>query len=151
MEEAFGRVNKGIEMMYRKKFLRKYFDQFKLNRVARQKTKVPKVKFAEEFYTRGLMRKCVKYWKVYSFGRSNKDAKKVLKHKVDRVVQLEMKKKDHQIAYLENLIREFEEQYKIELNKKALKRNDHDEVLKKSSTKLAAGAVQLSMSKLNEL
>ena len=126
---ALERIEKGADMMHKQKF------QSKLNRTASSESIVVKREdFAQTFYNKGLFRTVIKHWKLYCFGRTNKDRERVLKHKVDIVIKQELAKKQTQIDFMENLIKEYEEQFKIELNKKALMRNDQDVLLGKTST-----------------
>ena len=75
-------------MMHKKKF------QSKLNRTASSENILLKRDdFAKNFYQKGLFRTVVKHWKLYCFGRTNKDRERVLKHKVDIVIKQELDKK----------------------------------------------------------
>ena len=49
------------------------------------------------------------------------------------------------------MIAQTEELYRIEMNKKALVKNDYDEVAQRTSANFSQEAMKLSMAKLNEL
>ncbi len=55
------------------------------------------------------------------------------------------------IDFLEKLIKQTEEVYKIELNKKALTKNEYDEKATKQTANFTQDALQMSMSTLNDL
>ncbi len=74
-----------------------------------------------------------------------------LKERVDLKIETELKQKTHRIKFLENLIRQLEDQYKIQLQRRALVKNVCDDGLKKGSMKMSSDALRMSMSTLKEL
>ncbi len=61
--------------------------------------------------------------------------------RTDLVVGAELEKREIQIKFLEDLIRQNEELYKIELNKKALIKNDFDDLAKRTSAHFSQEAL----------
>ena len=74
-----------------------------------------------------------------------------IKDTVRRKAQMELELKKKKVEYLDNLIREFEDQYKIELHRRALVKHACDDGLNKGSMKMSADALRMSMSTLRDL
>mmetsp|Transcript_2104 Transcript_2104/g.2384 ORF Transcript_2104/g.2384 Transcript_2104/m.2384 type:complete len:143 (+) Transcript_2104:337-765(+) len=74
-----------------------------------------------------------------------------LKERVDMQIETELSHKMYKVTYLEKLIKEFEEQYKIQLQKRALIKNVCDDGLNKGSLKMSSDALRMSMSTLRDL
>jgi len=130
--DNFGKIGKYTEMLYRKRFLNKYFQAFKDNWMVKKEAKT--------YIKTGVQR--------FDYNYTTIDE---LKHRVDVQIETELEQKLHKVAYLEQLIGEFEDQYKIELQKRALVKNVCDDGLKKGATKMSVDAMRMSMSSLKQL
>ena len=126
------KAEKYSQLWYRKRVMNKCYDVLKNNWMMKKESKT----FIKT--------------KVEKFDYNHTSVKQ-LKERVDQQIETELVQKTHKIAYLEQLIREFEDQYKIEVQKRALVRNACDDEMKKGATKFSGDAMRMSMSTLRDL
>ena len=80
----------------------------------------------DEFYRQGLRRRVLKGLKIFAQMAGNKNYERRLKHKIQIEVDAKVIEKKNQLQFLEDMIREMEEKYRIELRKKAILKNQCD-------------------------
>lgn len=76
--------------------------------------------YCDEFYDQGLKRRGVKGFKLFAQIAGNRLYEKRVKEKVMIEVDAKVIEKKNQLEFLESMIRELEEKYRIELRKKAI-------------------------------
>jgi hypothetical protein len=84
------------------------------------------VDFCDEFYDAGLKRRGVKAFKLFAQVAGNRLFERRVKEKVNIEVDAKVIEKKNQLAFLEQMIKELEEKYRIELRKKAILKNQCD-------------------------
>ena len=102
--ENFQKVERHSHLWYRKRIMQRYFQHFKDNWLAKKEAKTFIPTMVEKFQ--------------YNFVTIDQ-----LKQRVDEQVETELVHKQNKVLYLENLILEMEDQYKISLQKRALVKN----------------------------
>lgn len=78
------------------------------------------LKYCDTFYDAGLKRRGVKAFKLFAQIAGNKLYERRVKEKVTIEVDAKVIEKKNQLEFLEAMIRELEEKYRIELRKKAI-------------------------------
>jgi len=78
------------------------------------------LEYCEVFYQRGLERRGMKGYKLFARIAGNRVYEKKIKEKVTIEVDAKVEEKKNQLQFLEAMIRELEEKYRIELRKKAI-------------------------------
>jgi hypothetical protein len=76
--------------------------------------------FCDTFFDAGLKRRGVKAFKLFAQIAGNKLYERRVKEKVTIEVEAKVIEKKNQLEFLEAMIRELEEKYRIELRKKAI-------------------------------
>ena len=126
------KAEKYSQLWYRKRILHKYYEHFKNNWLAKKEAKTFIKTKVEKF-------------------NYNHTSLEQLKERVDMQIETELEHKKYKLSHLEILIREFEEQYKIQLQKRALIKNVCDDGMQRGSMKMSADALRMSMSTLRDL
>ena len=76
--------------------------------------------YCDDFYDQGLKRRGVKAFKLFAQIAGNRLYERRIKEKVMIEVDAKVIEKKNQLEFLEGMIRELEEKYRIELRKKAI-------------------------------
>jgi hypothetical protein len=76
--------------------------------------------YCDDFFDIGLKRRGVKAFKLFAQVAGNRLFEKRIKEKVVIEVDAKVIEKKNQLEFLEGMIRELEEKYRIELRKKAI-------------------------------
>ena len=84
------------------------------------------VNYCHDFKDQGLKRSGVKAFKLYAQLAGNKNYERRVKEKVTIEVEAKVIEKKNQLQFLESMIKELEEKYRIELRKKAILKNQCD-------------------------
>ena len=126
------KADKFSQIWYKKRVMHKYFQNLKNNWLAKKEAKT----FIKT--------------KVEKFEYNHVTVDQLL-DRVDMQIETELAQKRNKAAYLEELIREFEDQYKIGLQKRALVKNVCDDGLNKGAMKMSSDALRMSMSTLRDL
>lgn len=82
--------------------------------------------YCRDFYNRGLTRRAMKAFKLYANMAGNKNYERRLKEKINIEVNAKVEEKQNQLKFLEAMVRELEEKYRIELRKKAILKSQCD-------------------------
>jgi hypothetical protein len=130
--DNFSKIGKYTEMLYKRRYMSKYFQALKDNWMVKKEAKT--------YIKTGVQR--------FEYNHTTVEE---LTNRVDAQISTELGQKNHKVSYLETLIAEFEDQYKIELQKRALVKNVCDDGLKKGSMKMSNDAMRMSMSTLKDL
>jgi len=83
--------------------------------------------YCADFYDRGLIRRAMKGLKLYANMAGNKNYERRLKEKINIEVNAKVEEKQNQLKFLEAMVRELEEKYRIELRKKAILKSQCDQ------------------------
>lgn len=94
------------------------------SRVKGRQTKMQN--YCDDFYNQGLKRRAMKACKLFAQIAGNKLYEKRIKEKVTIEVDAKVIEKKNQLEFLEAMIRELEEKYRIELRKKAILKSQCD-------------------------
>ena len=97
------------------KFMREWTD----NKIRLRKLE----KFSDDFFEQGLRRRVLKGLKLATGMAGNKIYQKKLRTKYEIEVDGKCNEKKNQMQFIETLIAEMEEKYRIELRKKAILKN----------------------------
>lgn len=76
--------------------------------------------YCDDFFDQGLKRRAMKGFKLFAQIAGNRLYEKRIKEKVVMQVESKVIEKKNQLEFLEGMIRELEEKYRIELRKKAI-------------------------------
>ena len=126
------KADKFSQIWYKKRVMHKYFQNLKNTWLAKKEAKT----FIKT--------------KVEKFEYNHVTVDQLL-DRVDMQIETELDQKRNKAAYLEELIKEFEDQYKIGLQKRALVKNVCDDGLNKGAMKMSSDALRMSMSTLRDL
>lgn len=105
-----------------RRFKRRLFDSIKVYTLAKIKEK-KSAKFCNDFYERGLVMRAMRHMKLFSQVAGNRMYKRRIEEKITIEVKAKVQEKKLQLEFLESMIRELEEKYRIELRKKAILKN----------------------------
>ena len=106
--------------------------------------------FCEQFYTRGLMMRALKHLKLFSQVAGNRMYERRMKEKITIQVKAKVEEKKNQQEFLEAMIKELEEKYRIELRKKAILKNQCDQAYLRGVSAISMEALKMSHSTLND-
>lgn len=108
------------------------------------------LEYCKKFQERYSLRWLFKFFKLYTqFAGANNYEKRV-KNEYELQVDLEVENKKNQLVFLEKMIREMEEKYRIELRKKAVLKSQCDNAYLKGVSGISAEALKMSHSTLND-
>ena len=107
-------------------------------------------KYCDEFYLQGLRRRVLKGIKLFSGMAGNKIYEKKLKGKYELEVEGKINEQKNQVKFLEDLIFEMEEKYRIELRKKAILKNQCDQAYLRGVSSMSMEALKMSNSTLSD-
>lgn len=83
--------------------------------------------FCKAFYERGLVGRSYRHMKLFSQVAGNRMYERRIKEKITIEVKAKVQEKKNQQEFLEAMIKELEEKYRIELRKKAILKNQCDQ------------------------
>lgn len=109
------RVNAWFERR-RKKFILRFLHDYAAPRARERAHTV----FSQKFYQQGLIRSAFKAFKLYAEVAGNKHYQRRLYEKINITIDSKVIEKKNQFEFLEAMVRELEEKYRIELRKKAI-------------------------------
>lgn len=108
------------------------------------------VKFCEDFYERGLIQRAMRHMKLFSQVAGNRMYKRRVEEKITIQVKAKVQEKKLQLEFLESMIRELEEKYRIELRKKAILKNQCDQAYLRGVSAISQEALKMSYSTLDD-
>lgn len=79
-----------------------------------------------DFYIQGHKRRVMKGLKLFAQMAGNKNYERRIQEKIRIEVDAKVEEKKNQLRFLEDMIREMEEKYRIELRKKSILKNQCD-------------------------
>lgn len=82
--------------------------------------------FCQRFYERGLLQRSIRHMKLFAQACGNKMYERRINERITIEVKAQVEQKKNEAKFLEALIKELEEKYKIELRKKAILKNQCD-------------------------
>lgn len=82
--------------------------------------------YCDDFYKQGLRRKTMKALKLFAQMAGNRVYERRIREKINIEVDAKVIEKKNQLEFLEAMIRELEEKYRIELRKKAILKSQCD-------------------------
>ena len=100
----------------RKKFILTYLHNYAAPRARERAHTV----FSNKFYMMGLIRRSFKGFKLFAEVAGNKHYQRRLYEKINIEIDTKVIEKKNQFEFLEAMVRELEEKYRIELRKKAI-------------------------------
>jgi hypothetical protein len=104
--------------------------------------------YCDDFYDQGLRRKGVKAFKLFAQIAGNRLYERRVKEKVTIEVEAKVIEKKNQLEFLECMIKEMEEKYRIELRKKAILKNQCDQAYLRGVSAISMEALKMSHSTL---
>ncbi len=107
-------------------------------------------KFCEVFYDAGLKRRGMRAFKLFSQIAGNRIYEKRIKEKVMIEVDAKVIEKKNQLIFLEEMIRELEEKYRIELRKKVILKSQCDQAYLRGVSAISMEALKMSHSTLTD-
>lgn len=108
-------------------------------------------KFFMDFYERGLQRRLYKRMKLFACVAGNRMYQRRVQQKINVQVQAMVGAKKEQLEYLESMIRELEEKYRIELRKKSILKNQCDQAYLRGVSAISNEALKMSSSTLDDI
>jgi hypothetical protein len=82
--------------------------------------------YCDDFFDQGLRRRGIKAFKLFAQVAGNKLYERRVKEKVTIEVEAKVIEKKNQLEFLESMIKEMEEKYRIELRKKTILKSQCD-------------------------
>ena len=82
--------------------------------------------FCRAFYERGLIMRSIRHMKLFSQVAGNRMYRRRVEERITMEVKAKVQEKMSEQEFLEALIKELEEKYRIELRKKAILKNQCD-------------------------
>ena len=107
-------------------------------------------KQCDEHYEKGLISRVYKGIKLFSGMTGNKNFEKKLRNKYEMEVDAKVNEQKNHVKFLEDLIFEMEEKYRIELRKKAVLKNQCDQAYLKCVSSMSMEALKMSNSTLSD-
>lgn len=98
-----------------------------------------------------MLQKIVTAWKQDTGVVGNRFLKKTTQLAVEHRVQEELTEKTKEVDFLEEIVRELQERYKMEIRKKNILKNQCDQAYLKGVSSLSMEALKLSQSTLNDM
>lgn len=108
------------------------------------------ISYCEDFYSAGLMRRGLKGIKLYTNMAGNRLYKKRVEINVIQNVNDMVTEKKNQLEFLEGMIKELEEKYRIELRKKAILKSQCDQAYLRGVSAISMEALKMSHSTLSD-
>ena len=108
------------------------------------------MEYLDQFKKRGLIMRGFKAFKLYTQFAGNKMYEKRKKEKITIEVDAKVEEKKHQLAFLEQMIRELEEKYRIELRKKAILKSQCDQAYLRGVSAISMEALKMSHTTLTD-
>lgn len=106
--------------------------------------------FCHDFYERGLLMRHFRHMKLYNQVAGNRLYERKVKQKITIEVQAKVEEKKAQFEFLESMIKELEEKYRIELRKKAILKNQCDQAYLRGASAISQEALKMSYSTLED-
>ena len=104
--------------------------------------------YCDKFYQQGLKRRGAKAFKLFAQIAGNRLYERRVKEKVNIEVDAKVIEKKNQLEFLENMIKELEEKYRIELRKKAILKSQCDQAYLRGVSAISMEALKMSHSTL---
>ena len=105
-------------------------------------------KYMDEFYRQGLRRRVFRGLKIFAQMAGNKNYERRLRQKIQIEVDAKVEEKKNQLQFMEDMIREMEESYRIELRKKSILKSQCDQAYLRGVSGLSSEALKMSNSTL---
>lgn len=106
--------------------------------------------YCDDFFQAGLMRRGLKGIKLFTQMAGNRLYKKRVEEKVRSTVDDMVTEKQHQLKFLEGMVKELEEKYRIELRKKAILKSQCDQAYLRGVSAISMEALKMSHSTLSD-
>lgn len=107
-------------------------------------------KYCDVFYERGLRMRAFKMMKLFAHVAGNRLYEERMRQKVQLTVDTQVEEKKLELEFLEAMVKELEEQYRIELRKKALLKTQCDASYLRGVSAISMEALKMSHSTLND-
>ena len=106
--------------------------------------------FCNKFYQRGLLMRSFRHFKLYSQVAGNRMYKRKIQENITIEVKAKVQEKKNTQEFLEAMIKELEEKYRIELRKKAILKNQCDQAYLRGVSAISQEALKMSYSTLDD-
>ena len=111
-----------IDQWRHKRRLKQYYDRVVQERREDRQVKKSQ-KFCEDFYEQGIKMKAFRHMKLFAQVAGNKMARHRQQERIGIEIDAKVFEKKAHLEFLENMVKELEEKYRIELRKKAILKN----------------------------
>ena len=115
-----------------------------------KKQTISQYKFCKDFYEVGYKRRVMRALKLYIGIAGNRLFERRMKEKVNIEVDAKVVEKKNQLQFLEAMIKELEEKYRIELRKKAILKSQCDQAYLRGVSAISMEALKMSHSTLSD-
>jgi len=140
-------IENWVDLWRKKRMYRAFFFLLK-EKTQRKIRQAKQMEYCDEFKKRGLLRMGYKAFKLYSQFAGTRLYEKRVKEKVTLEVESMVEEKKNQLLFLEQMIREMEEKYRIELRKKAILKSQCDQAYLRGVSAISMEALKMSHSTL---
>lgn len=106
--------------------------------------------FCRQFHDRGLKMRTIRHFKLWSQLAGNKMQKRRKEKEIEDKVHAAVYQKKAHREFLESMVKELEEKYRIELRKKAILKNQCDQAYLRGVTAISQEALKMSSSTLED-
>ena len=103
-----------------------------------------------DFYKRGLIMRAFRHMKLYTQVAGNRMYERKVRERITTEVKAMVEEKKLQFEFLESMIKELEEKYRIELRKKAILKNQCDQAYLRGASAISQEALKMSYSTLED-
>lgn len=107
--------------------------------------------FCDEFYLRGVFYKAVRHWKLFSQVAGNRMYERHIRNKITIEVQQTVEQQKAELDFMQAMVVELEEQYRIELRKKAILKNQCDQAYLRGVSAISNEALKMSQNTLVDI
>jgi hypothetical protein len=136
-----------VDMWRRKRTMRQWWAIAKESG-HRKRRQRKQMEYCDEFKIQGYKRMVIKSFKLYSQFAGSRLYEKRAREKVELEVASMVEEKKNQLVFLEQMIREMEEKYRIELRKKAILKSQCDQAYLRGVSAISMEALKMSHSTL---
>lgn len=106
--------------------------------------------YCEYFYQQGQKARAFKAFKLFAQVAGNRQYEKRVKERIEIKISHKVEERKVEKEFLEAMIRELEEQYKIELRKKAILKSQCDQAYLRGVSAISLEALKMSHSTLQD-
>ncbi len=120
------------------------------NRLMNKKKEAEQGEYLHAFYQQGLVLRSIKAFKLYAQAAGNKMYERRVKERINIDIQTRVEERQNEKEFLVAMIKELEEQLRIELRKKTIMKAQCDQAYLRGVSAISMEALKMSQSTLKD-